>query len=55
MTKLKRQLSISITAEEAGILDKLQLKGIKVVQVFRRGMNDYIQESISDLTQNNNA
>lgn len=54
-TKLKRQLSVSITAEESNLLDKLNSKGISVVAVFRRGLQVYAEDSIDGLSQNNNA
>lgn len=52
-TKLKRQLSLSITVEESNILDKLDTKGVSIIAVFRRGLKHYIEDYIDELAQNN--
>lgn len=53
--KLRQPVSLSITAEEANILQKLNDKGINNISVFRRGLKVYCEETIGSLTQNNNA
>lgn len=54
-TKLKRQLSLSITSDEAILLGKLEDKGVSIVSVFRRGLKIYAEDYIDELTQNNNS
>lgn len=54
-TSLRAPVSLSITPQEAEILDYLKAKGIKAIMVFRRGLEAYKQECVEDLSQNNNA
>lgn len=55
MNKLKRGISISITPEESELVDKLQTKGITIVELFRRGLRDYEQDYVKELSQNNTS
>lgn len=55
MNKLKRGISISITPEESELVDKLQAKGITIISLFRRGLREYEEDCVKDLTQNNKA
>ena len=55
MSKLKRQISLSIRPDESDTMDKLKNKGIKQIDIFRRGLSDYVQDEIDDITQNNVA
>lgn len=51
MNKLKRGISISITAEESQVLDKLNIQGIKIVDIFRQGLLDYKTELIDNIVE----
>lgn len=52
--KLKRLLSISITAEESNALDILNSKGVSVVAVFRLGLKKYSESYFDDISIKNN-
>lgn len=53
--KLRQPISLSITVEEANILQKLNDKGISNISVFRRGLKVFCEDTIDTLTQNNNS
>lgn len=44
-TKLRRPVSLVITEQESELLDKLRTKGIKHVEVFRRGLDVLLHEN----------
>ena len=40
-SKLRQPVSLSLTEQEAEVLEILQAKGIKIISVFRRGLEAY--------------
>jgi hypothetical protein len=38
---LKQPISIAITESEAELVEKLTAKGIKIIMIFRRGLEAY--------------
>ena len=52
-TKLRQPISLSITVEESILLHKLNDNGIKNIDVFRKGLKVFCEETVDSMTQNN--
>lgn len=50
---MRNQVTISITEQENQELDLIKQKGIKIIDVFRRGLDGYIRDVLGTSTEEN--
>lgn len=53
--KLRRPLCLSLTQKESDVSEKLRNKGIKYIDIYRRGLKELCEDAINDIAQYNNS